>query len=74
MSFCWIVSFLSSHTEAVSSDILVASYSNHCIGLWHWPNFVHNLCARPKILLVMNSLCKYADDTTLIVSENTDIV
>ena len=73
----WIVNFLSRRTQAVSSDGKLSNWlpitqsivQGSGIGPILYIIFASDL----KLRSAMNFLCKYADDTTLMVPENTDV-
>ena len=74
---CWIAHFLTGRTQAVSSDGKLSSWlpitqsivQGSSIGPTLYIIFASDL----KLLSAINFLCKYADDKTLMVPENTDI-
>jgi Reverse transcriptase (RNA-dependent DNA polymerase) len=70
----WIASFLSGRTQAVSSDgkrLLVTYNAKHCSVFWYWAVFFTSILL--QIPRLQNQLRKYADDTTLIIPQNTDV-
>jgi hypothetical protein len=72
----WIANFLTGRTQAVSSDGRLSSWLpiNQSIvqGSGIGPLVVHNFSADLELLSSVNCLCKYVDDTTLLVRENTE--
>jgi Reverse transcriptase (RNA-dependent DNA polymerase) len=52
---------------------LVAHCSKHCTGLWHWSYILHNFASDLTLRSAVNFLCRYADDTTLMIPQNTNV-
>jgi ribonucleases P/MRP protein subunit RPP40 len=73
----WIVNFLTGRTQAVSLDgkllnwlpITQSIVQGSGIGPILYIIFASDL----KLRFTMNLLCKYADDTTLMIPQNTDV-
>ena len=73
----WVANFLTGRTQAVSSDGKLSSWlpitqsivQGSSIGPMLYIIFASDL----KLLSATNFLCKYADDKTLMVPENTNI-
>jgi Reverse transcriptase (RNA-dependent DNA polymerase) len=71
----WIASFLSGQTQAVSSDEKLSCWltimQSIVQGIGPFPCII--FASDLKLLSQPNQLCKYADDTTLPIPQNTKV-
>jgi Reverse transcriptase (RNA-dependent DNA polymerase) len=73
----WIVSFLTGRTQAVSLDGKLSNWlpitQNIVQSSGIGPVLYIIFASDQKLRSTMNLLCKYADDTTLMIPQNTDV-